>query len=116
MSFEELQMKLREFNDQREWGRFHSPKNLVMALAGEVGELNALLQWVPEDDVAEWLADPDHEAAMASEIADVLAYLVLLADAVGVDPVLAGLDKIELNQERYPVDRARGTSAKYTEL
>lgn len=112
----ELQERLRAFSDARDWRQFHSPKNLAMALAGEVGELNALLQWVPEDAVSEWLEDPSHASALRSEIADVLSYLLLLADQVGIDPVAAAVAKVVVNEERYPETLSRGRSSKYNEL
>ena len=83
----ELQDRLRSFTRARDWKQFHTPKNLAMALAGEVGELNALLQWTSPDDIEQWLAVPANAEALRFEIADVLTYLLLLADAVDVDPV-----------------------------
>lgn len=112
----DLQARLRHFAQARDWQQFHTPKNLAMALAGEVGEVNALLQWTSPDDVDAWLANPSNAEAIRLEIADVFAYLLLLADAVGVDPVAAGLEKVLLNEERFPVDRTLGRPIKYTDL
>lgn len=112
----ELRDRIRDFAQARDWEQFHSPKNLAMALAGEVGELNALLQWVAPEDIEEWLANPSNVEALRFEIADVLTYLLLLGDAVEVDPVAAGLEKVALNEERYPVRESRGRAAKYSDL
>ena len=112
----ELQDQLRHFARARDWEQFHSPKNLAMALAGEVGELNALLQWVSADETADWLEHPANAESIRLEIADILSYLLLIADAVDVDPVAAALEKVVLNEKRYPVGRSRGTAAKYTDL
>jgi dCTP diphosphatase len=78
------------------------PRNLALALAGEVGELAAELQWVPDDQVGAHLRDPAARARLADEIADVLIYLVRLADICGVDPLAAAGAKIERNQTRFP--------------
>ena len=115
-SLDEARARLRNFNAARDWGRFHTPKNLVLALTGEVGELAAAFQWLAEDDVADWLAKDENASSVRQEIADVLAYLLLLADAVDVDPVLALMEKLELNETRYPVEQARGNARKYDQL
>ncbi len=87
-----------------------------MALSGEVGELNALLQWIPADGIEAWLEDPSNADSMRLEMADILIFLLLLADAVDVDPVAAGIEKVAINEGRYPGNKSRGSSAKYTEL
>ncbi len=114
-SLDELQGRLRAFAEARDWKQFHSPKNLAMALAGEVGELSALLQWVEPGDMGAWLANPRNGQALRSELADILAYLLLLADVTDVDLIDVGLEKVELNEQRYPVDRFHGRAAKYSD-
>jgi len=111
---EHLRERLREFAAERDWERFHTPKNLAMALAAESGELLEVFQWLTE---AESLAlAPKAKAAAAEEIADVLLYLVRLADVLHIDLDDAARRKLALNAERYPADKARGSSRKYTEL
>ena len=111
---EHLRTRLREFATEREWGPYHSPKNLAMALAAESGELLEVFQWLTEAE-SRALA-PAARAAAAEEMADVLLYLVRLADELGVDLVDAAKRKLAINAEKYPVDKARGSSRKYTEL
>lgn len=106
--------KLKKFAEEREWGIYHSPKNLAMALAAEAGELLEHFQWLTEEQ-SRGLA-PDKRQAVAEEIADVLIYLVRLADELNIDPVDAAMKKIDLNARKYPVDLARGNATKYDKL
>ena len=108
--------RLRDFADERDWAQFHNPKNLVMALSGEVGELNELFQWLDSDAAARIMDDPDRAAAVRDELADVFGYLLRLADTLSVDIEAALESKIDKNAQKYPVDRARGSAAKYTDL
>jgi dCTP diphosphatase len=110
----ELTATVRIFAADRDWDQFHSPRNLVLALVGEVGELAAELQWIPDAEVVERLADPNVKSDVAAELADVLNYLLRLADVLEIDLAEALTKKIALNESRYPVDKARGSSAKYT--
>ncbi|MEU4568366.1 nucleotide pyrophosphohydrolase [Micromonospora sp. NPDC023956] len=103
---------LRRFADERDWGQFHTPKNLAMALAGEVGELLAELQWLTPEESARVMTDPEAGGRVRAEIGDVMIYLVRLADALGVDLVEAATDKLADSARRYPVERARGSAAK----
>lgn len=116
IDFAELRQRLRDFRDQRDWSQFHDPKNLAMALAGEVGELNALLQWVPPAELTSWLEAGPNRSRLEDEVADVLTYLVYLADAADIDLVEVGRRKVERNELRYPVAAAHGRAVKYTEL
>ncbi|HSQ79526.1 MAG TPA: nucleotide pyrophosphohydrolase [Casimicrobiaceae bacterium] len=111
---ERLREQLREFAAARDWDQFHSPKNLAMALSAEAGELLEIFQWLTEEQ-SRSLA-PEAHAAASDEVADVLLYLVRLADQLGIDPIAAANRKIVANAEKYPVDKARGNSRKYTEL
>lgn len=110
----DLTLRLRQFAAERDWERFHSPKNLAMALTGEAGELVAEFQWLTEAESRE--LDPERLARVQQEAADVLIYLVRLADQLGLDLVDAANLKIQSNSERYPVDKSRGNARKYTEL
>ena len=110
----ELQLLLRRFAEQRDWGQFHTPRNLVLALAGEVGELAAILQWTPDDEIETWLKDDANRLALEAEMADVFAYLLRLADVTRVDLAAVLNAKTQLNETRYPQDRAKGSAEKYT--
>ena len=109
-----LRSALREFAAAREWEQFHSPKNLAMALAGEAGEVIEHFQWLREDESFALPAARRDEVAL--ELADVLLYLVRLADVLGVDLADTATRKLAINAERYPVERARGRSEKYDKL
>ncbi|HKK03617.1 MAG TPA: nucleotide pyrophosphohydrolase [Gammaproteobacteria bacterium] len=112
--FEDLSPRLAEFAAERDWDQFHSPKNLAMALAAEVGELLEHLQWLSEAQ-SEALTDKSR-AEIALELADIQLYLVRLADKLDVDLVAAAHRKIGINASKYPADKARGHARKYTEL
>lgn len=113
-SFDDLPARLSVFARERDWEQFHSPKNLAMAVAAEAGELLEHFQWLTESDSRELPAQRRDEVAL--EMADVLLYLVRLADQLGVDLVAAAHRKIDLNAEKYPRERSRGHSRKYTDL
>ncbi|HGM4089140.1 TPA: nucleotide pyrophosphohydrolase [Pseudomonas aeruginosa] len=111
-----LARALEEFASARNWHQFHSPKNLVMALTGEAGELTEIFQWMSEEDSRSAASHPQHGQAIREELADVLMYLVRLADVLGVDLNVAVEQKLKLNGEKYPVNKAHGTSKKYDQL
>ena len=109
-----LRDALRAFAAERDWERFHAPKNLAVALSVEAAELLEPFQWLTE---AESAALPSETlAAVRLEMADVLLYLVRLADRLDVDLAQAARDKLVLNATRYPVDKARGRSTKHDRL
>lgn len=110
MNLDELQTRVQEFAVERDWQQFHTPKNLAMAVAGEAGELVAEFQWLtPEQSTA---LTEDALARTAAEMADVLIYLVRLADVLGVDLLEAADQKLSSNAVRYPADGVRGSAAK----
>ena len=109
-----LRDSLRQFAAEREWDRFHSPKNLAMALAVEAAELLERFQWVTEEDSKR--LPPAEVGRVREEMADVLNDLVRLADKLDIDLLAAARDKIALNAQKYPVDKARGNAKKYSEL
>ncbi len=109
---EELTDRLRRFAQDRDWEQFHTPKNLAMALSGEVGELLAELQWLTPEEAARAMEDQEAAARLKSELADVMTYLVRLADVLGVDLVEAAHVKLDEVDKRYPVETHRGTARK----
>ncbi len=111
-----LQRALREFARERDWDQFHTPKNLVMALAGEAGELIELFQWLEPAESQRVMEDPGRAEAVRDELADVLNYLLRIADLLGVDLGAAAWAKIAKNADKYPVELARGNAIKYSEL
>ena len=109
-----LREQLRVFAAERDWGQFHSPKNLAIALSVEAGELLEHFQWLTEAQSRE--LPPKTLAGVRDEIADVLLYLIRLSDELGIEPIAAAERKLVENARKYPVDKARGNSTKYTEL
>ena len=108
-----LRDKLRAFAKARDWDQFHSPKNLSMALMVEVAELMEHFQWLTEQQSVN--LSPDIKDAVAEELADILLYLVRLSDKLGVDLKQAALHKLEKNAAKYPAEKVRGSSKKYSE-
>jgi NTP pyrophosphatase (non-canonical NTP hydrolase) len=108
-----LRERLRGFVAAREWAQFHSPKNLAMALVAEAGELVEHFQWLTEAQSA--ALPPEQLAAVRLEMADVLIYLLRLADVLEVDLLAAAADKMALNEQRYPAERVRGCARKYSD-
>lgn len=106
--------QLRAFAAARDWQQFHSPKNLAMALNVEAGELLEHFQWLTEAQSR--ALDSDQTEAVGAEAADVLLYLLQLADALGIDLLQAARNKLALNETRYPVERSRGNSRKHSDL
>ncbi|NDY97038.1 nucleotide pyrophosphohydrolase [Wenzhouxiangella limi] len=109
---ENFQSEFRAFVAERDWAQFHTPKNLAMALAGEVGELLEHFQWLTGEQSAE--LSPEQFEEVAHEIADVQIYLAALADRLGLEIGPAVARKMALNAAKYPADQARGSAAKYT--
>lgn len=110
MNLDELTDALREFAAERDWGQFHTPKNLAMALIGEAGELVAEFQWLTAEESAN--LDEEQAARVSQEMADVLIYLCRLADVTGVDLLAAAEGKLEANRARYTVELAQGSARK----
>lgn len=100
-----------KFRDERDWKQFHDPKNLAAALSIEAAELNEVFLWMTTEGSREVDVDRVRE-----ELADVLAYALLMADAFGLNPEEIVLEKVKRNAEKYPVEKARGVATKYTEL
>lgn len=109
-----LKLSLREFADSRDWNQFHSPKNLCMALSVEVAEITEHFQWLTQQQSKNLPQEKLEE--VAAELADTLLYLVRLADKLDIDLLSAAFKKIELNNQKYPIDQSRGNAKKYTEF
>ena len=104
---DDLRLRLREFAAERDWEQFHTPKNLSMALAGEVGELLEIFQWLTPDQAAE-VMDSGRADDVRDELADVTIYLVRLAGILGVDLLEVAQAKLERNHNRFPPGDVRG--------
>jgi NTP pyrophosphatase (non-canonical NTP hydrolase) len=113
-SLDALRAEIRAFAQARDWEQFHTPKNLAMAMIVEAAELVEHFQWLtPEQSQA---LDPKTRGKVAEEVADVLIYLTRLADVLGIDPLAAAFDKIQVNAAKYPIEKARGHNRKYDQL
>ena len=109
-----LRSKLAQFAGERDWDQFHNPKNLAMALIAEAGELVEHFQWLSPQQAENLSAES--KSAVALEIADVLLFLLRLADKLDIDPIAAAEKKMALNAEKYPVAKSRGKATKYNKL
>ena len=105
--------KLRRFAEERDWERFHSPKNLAMAMTVEVAELVEHFQWLTEEQSNN--LSPEKKALVAEEIADIQIYLICMADKIGINIHDSVRIKIRQNEKKYPPDRVRGDARKYSE-
>ncbi len=115
-SIESVREALLRFRDERDWAQFHTLRNLIVSLNLEASELLELTQWKRDEEIAALHRDADAREALADECADVFLYLILVADAAGIDLLEAAGRKLEKNAEKYPVDKCYGSSAKYDRL
>ena len=113
---DDLTARLITFRDEREWKRFHSLKNLMVSLNLEVSEMLELTQWKDDAEVEAAIDKPEFHHALGEECADILLYLLLIAERAGINLAQAAAAKIEKNGKKYPVEKARGNARKYTEL
>lgn len=108
-----LRNALRQFAAERDWEKFHSPKNLSMALIAEAAELVEQFQWLTEEESRN--LDGKKREAVEAEIADIFLYLVRLSDKLDIDLVAAAHGKMAVNQGKYPAEKVRGSAKKYDE-
>ena len=111
---DDLTAQIVAFRDERDWAQFHNPKDLALSLSLEVGEVLEHMQWANGEALQERLQE--RREAVGDELADVLYYTLLLAHDLGIDLETAFARKMERNALKYPIDKARGSSLKYTEL
>ncbi|KAI3798211.1 hypothetical protein L1987_33481 [Smallanthus sonchifolius] len=116
VSLSELKKKMADFAKERDWDQFHSPRNLLLALVGEVGELSEIFQWKGEvpRGLPGW--EDEEKQHLGEELSDVLLYLVRLSDICGVDLGKAVLRKLEINATKYPVKLSKGSSKKLNQI
>jgi len=112
-SLDDLNACLLHFARERDWEQFQSPKNLAMALGGEAGELLEHFQWLTEEQSLR--LSPEKKRAVAHELADILSYLVRLAERLDIDLLDATSEKIAINEQRYPADKVRGDARRASE-
>ena len=108
MDIIQLNKEVDKFVEERNWEQYHTPKNLVMALSGEVGELNECFQWLNDDDIEDVKNSPEKLIPIEHEIADVFIYLIRIANKMGIDVEDAVYKKMELNRLKYPAESNQG--------
>ena len=111
---EKLQLSLANFAKERDWDKFHSPKNLSMALAGESGELLEHFQWLTEEQ--SWQLTEEQKQEVSEEVADIFLYLLRFSDLTGIDLIKSCEKKLAINKTKYPVSKSFGVATKYTKL
>jgi dCTP diphosphatase len=115
MDIKLIQSRLKKFAEERDWEQFHSPKNITMALSVEVAELVEIFQWSNSGGLDE-INDPDIKVQIEKEIADIFNYLLKLTDMLDIDLEKAALNKIDENDAKYPVEKFKGISKKYSDI
>lgn len=111
MDIHALKNDLRKFAKERDWDKFHTPKNLIMALTCEIGELTELFQWLTDEESRNLNNKVKNEASQ--ELADIFIYLIRLFDILEIDPSNAVKEKLDINRKKYPVDLSYGNATKY---
>ena len=106
MTLDEVKKEISDFTKERNWDQYHTPENLAKSISIEAGELLECFQWSPDYKLEN----------VKQELADVLIYCIMLADKLGLDPVDIMNKKIQMNESKYPIEKSRGNSRKYTEL
>ena len=115
MDIEQLQKKVIEFMDARDWAQYHNPKDLAISLSLEAAELLGIFQWKDAQEVAAIKSDPESRRRVKEELGDILIYALNMCHAFGFDPSEVILEKLALNEKKYPVEKAKGSAKKYTE-
>jgi NTP pyrophosphatase (non-canonical NTP hydrolase) len=112
-SLNDLRARIDAFVQKRDWAQFHTPKNLAMAMIVEAAELVELFQWDTPQESQQ--LTPEKREAVSHELADTFVYLLRIAEVLKIDLIEAANAKIELNAKKYPIEKAKGSNAKYTE-
>ena len=116
MDLSALGKLIEDFSIERDWTQFHSIRNLILAIVGEVGELAEIVQWIPDTHIETFLSNPENFQRLQDELADVLIYVMRLASISGIDIEEALVSKLDENEKKYPVEKSKGSSAKYNQL
>ena len=114
MNIEKIEKIIDKFSEDRDWNKYHSPKNLVMALSGEVGELNEIFQWLSEKE--SYNLPPETKQHTKDEVADIAIYLLKICMKLDINLEDAIVEKMKSNEKKYPVDKIKGKFKKYTEI
>lgn len=112
----DLKAIVKKFRDERNWQKYHTPKNLAESISIEAAELLEKFQWKSEEEIDELLNDPGYKDEIKEELADVFNYCLALSNTLDIDLSEALLEKVKLNSEKYPVEKAKGEYRKYSNL
>ncbi len=112
----ELREKVKDFIHERDWAKYHNPKDIAVSITIEVGELLEIFQWVKENELDEMVGNPKKLVELEEELADIIIYCLSLANVLNIDVSKAVTEKIDKNNEKYPIDKVKGHYKKYTEL
>jgi dCTP diphosphatase len=114
MDLEELKRKVIEFRDARDWAQYHNPKDLAISLMLEAAELLEVFQWKDAGEVEAIKGEPEARRRVQEELGDVLIYALNMCHAFGFDPTEKILEKLEMNEKKYPVEKSKRSAEKYT--
>jgi len=112
----ELRERVSKFVQDRDWNKYHNPKDIAVSITIEASELLEVFQWVKDEDLDKTIKEPSKIARLEEELGDVMIYCISLANALNIDIAQAVMKKIEINESKYPVERVKGDYRKYTEL
>lgn len=112
----ELKNIVKKFCEERDWNKYHSPKNLAIGIVTEASELLEIFRWASQEESYEFTRNPEKLKQIKEELADVLYFVLRFAEISGIDLSQALKEKIEINEKRYPIEKSKGLSKKYTEL
>lgn len=115
LDIEAYKQKLKQFSQERDWGKYHTPKNLAMALSVEASELVEIFQWLTEKESEEITSEKEKMDHVQEEISDILLYTIRLADILNINIPEAISDKFKKNEEKYPIHLSKGNAKKYSE-
>lgn len=112
----ELKNRIKKFIDDRDWGKYHNPKDIAVSITIEASELLELFQWVKDEELEKIINNPKKVAKIEEELADVTIYCFDLANACNIDIAQAVAKKIKQNEDKYPTEKVKGNYIKYSEL
>jgi len=116
MRLQKLLSKAHAFREERDWEQFHSARNVALSVVLEAAELLEIFQWKTDAESEEITKDPATHQKISDELADILLYILLMADDLDIDLIKAAEEKIKKNAEKYPIHKSKGNALKYTEL
>ena len=113
MNFDELQQKIKDFNKERDWDKYHNSKDLILALMSEVGELAEIYKWLNQSELEEIQTNPQKKTLIEEELADIFNYIIVLSYNLDIDLLKVTQDKLEKNKLKYPTDKIKGIHSNF---